>query len=137
VTTGAPTYPDSDQLLVAALAAAFPVVRVCTELPADLEAHLPVVQCNRFGGHVGVVSMDAAWVDVDVWHSNDDAAALLASQIRSWLLLGLVGTRVTCATGTGVFAKVHEQTGAMRRPSGNPDVFRRGMALTITIHATN
>jgi hypothetical protein len=36
-----------------------------------------------------------------------------------------------------VFAAAHEQTGAMRRPSGNPDVFRRGMRFTITIKASS
>lgn len=135
--TGAPVYPDSDQILVAALAAQFPSVRVCTELPADLEAHLPACQVNRFGGQVGQITMDRAHADIDVWHSTDDACALLAAQIRSWVLLGLLGRRIICASGTGVVAAVHEQTGMMRRPSGNPDVFRRGAAYTVSIHATS
>jgi hypothetical protein len=130
-------YADTDELLVAALAAHFPAVRVCTELPANLEQVLPVVQCNRFGGNAEVLTMDRPMTDVDIWHSSHAAAALLASQVRSWILLGLVGRRIVGATGTGVFAKAHEQTGAMRRPSGNPDVFRIGMAFTIYVHATS
>lgn len=132
---GAAAYPDADHVLVAALQAQFPAARVCTELPSDAELHLPVIQVNRFGGQVGAVAIDRAHIDVDVWHSSDDAAALLASQVRSWLLMGLAGTRVVVPSGTGVVAHVHEQTGAMRRPSGNADVFRRGMAFTISIQA--
>jgi hypothetical protein len=133
--TGAALYADSDQLLVAALQAEFPGVRVCTELPANLEQVLPVVQVNRFGGHVDFASMDRPHTDVDVWAASDEACAVLAGQVRSWILMGMVGVRIVASTGTGTFSAVHEQTGMMRRPSSNPDVWRRGAAYTISVHA--
>ena len=134
-TPGAPIYVDADELLVAALAAEFPGVRVCTELPADVEQVLPCVQVNRFGGNAETPGVDRVYCDYDVWHSSDQACALLAGQVRSWLLMGLAGTRIVAPTGTGVVLRVHEQTGAMRRPSGNADTWRRGGVLTIYVQA--
>ena len=128
-------YPSVPQLLVKVLQSEFPAVRVVTELPAGLEQVLPVVQVNRFGGGGDVITMDTAYIDVDVWDASLLDADVLASQVATWMRLYLPGHRVVSAAGTGTFAACRSQTGMMQRPSGNPDVKRVGGAFTVTVHS--
>lgn len=128
-------YPSVPQLLVTVLQSEFPDVRVVTELPAELEQDLPVVQVNRFGGGGDVITMDTAYIDVDVWAATLLDADMLASQVATWMRLYLPGYRVVSAAGTGTFAACRSQTGMMQRPSGNPDVKRVGGAFTVTVHS--
>jgi hypothetical protein len=68
-------YPDVERLLVAYLGAALGV-RVVTDLPANLQQILPLVQVGRVGGADDVVTIDHARVDVVVvrrWSSRSGA----------------------------------------------------------------
>ena len=128
-------YPSVPEMMVSVLAAQFPTARVCTELPGNLESVLPVLQVNRFGGSGDVLTMDRAYIDVDVWAATLGAAETLGSQVQTWMMLYLAGHRVVAAAGAGVFAKCAMQTGMVQRPSGNPDVKRVGAAFTVHVHS--
>ena len=132
-------FASVPQLLVSVLQAHFTAARVCTELPANLEAEIAagrnVIQVNRFGGGGDVITMDTAYMDVDVWAASLDAADTLAAQVASWMRLYLPGHSATVTSGTGTFAACRSQTGMMQRPSGNPDVKRVGGAFTVTVHS--
>ena len=82
-----------------------------------------------------VITMDTAYMDVDVWAASLDAADTLAAQVASWMRLYLPGHSATVTSGTGTFAACRSQTGMMQRPSGNPDVKRVGGAFTVTVHS--
>jgi hypothetical protein len=128
-------YPSSDRILVAALSGQFPSVRVCTELPADLESVLPAIQVTRFGGNDEVLTMEMAITDVDVWATSYAAADVLASQVHTWMRLSLPGRTYTGPSGTGTVARVRTQSGFCPRPSGNPDIKRVGGVLEVWIHS--
>jgi hypothetical protein len=129
-------YPSVPELLVAVIGAQFPAVRVCTELPMNLEQVLPCVQVTRFSGGDSVITMDHAIVDIDVWHSTLGGAEILASQLRSWMRLYLAGKRATVTSGTGTFARVYTQSGFYQRPSANPDVRRVGGVMEFWVHSS-
>jgi hypothetical protein len=63
---GVVPYPDVERLLVTYLGAALGV-RVVTDLPANLQQILPLVQVGRVGGADDTVTIDHARVDVDVF----------------------------------------------------------------------
>jgi len=123
-------------LVVAVFSAEWPTIRFCTELPSNVEGMLPVVQVNRFGGSDDTVTMDRAYIDVDVWHGSLTAAEDLASELHTWMVLRMPGKWVTVgAAGPGGGGACRAQTGMYQRPSGNPDLFRVGGAYTVRAHS--
>lgn len=128
-------YPSVPELLIASLTKAFPAARVLTDLPADLEAALPVIGVSRFGGTDATLTLDRASIDIDVWDFPLTAADLLAGQVWVWLRLGLPGATVTGITGAGTFARVDTISGPSERPTGNPNVRRVGASFQVTVHS--
>lgn len=129
-------YPSVAGLMVAVCTAEWPTIRFCTELPSNVEELVPVVQFNRFGGSDDEVTMDRAYVDVDVWHSSLTAAEDLASELFTWMRMRMPGKwAVVGAAGPGVVASCRTQTGMYQRPAGNDDLFRVGGAFTIRAHS--
>lgn len=84
-------------LLSAAIRAAFPTVRVVTELPANLADVTPCARVTGIGGTGDRWQFDSPRIDVDVFDtSHDDKTARqnardLAQQIRMWMLQQLPG----------------------------------------------
>lgn len=122
--------------MVAVMSAEWPAIRVCTDLPSNVEALVPVIQVNRFGGSDDAPTMDRAYIDVDVWHESLTEAEDLASEVHAWLLLRSAGKWATVgAAGPGVVASCRTQTGMFERPTSNPDLFRVGGAYTVRAHS--
>ena len=112
-------YPDVERLLVTYLGDAL-AVRVVTDLPANLQQVLPLVQVARIGGADDVV-LDAARVDVDVFATGRGAAVELAERCRGALRFGLAGqvvdgvTVYRVRTGEGPAWRPYEDTAGVRR----------------------
>lgn len=118
---------DVEELLVAALAAQFPVARVCTELPATLPAQ--VIQVVRVAG-LDTFSTDGATVDVECYTTDRLSATALAMQVRSWLRLSAAGYTALGAT----IAAVATVSGPGWRPYDNTNVRRVGATYLVTVH---
>lgn len=121
MTTQPPVYADIEALLVPWLANQLGV-RVCTDLPANLEAVAPVVQVTRIGGADDTFTLDRAGVDIDCFATARQDAVNLAAQCRDALRFALPGTTVA---GTYV-ARVETLSGPAWRPYDNTAVRRFG-----------
>jgi hypothetical protein len=112
-------YPDVERLLVTHLGAALGV-RVVTDLPANLQQILPLVQVGRFGG-ADVVTMDHALMDIDGYAVSRAAALELAERCREELRFRLPGLQVggafvyTVRTMGGVAWRPYDDTTNVRR----------------------
>lgn len=112
-------YPDVERLLVAYLSDALKV-RVVTDLPANLQDILPVVQVGRVGGADDVVTIDNARVDVDAFAAGRGAASDLAERCRVALRFELPGRVVGGArvaavrTGAGPAWRPYDDTTNVR-----------------------
>jgi hypothetical protein len=113
-------YPDVERLLVTYLGAALGV-RVVTDLPANLQQILPLVQVGRVGGADDVVTIDHARVDVDVVATGRGAAVELAERCRDALRMSLPGQVVDgvtvsrVRTGKGPAWRPYDDTTNVRR----------------------
>jgi hypothetical protein len=113
-------YPDVERLLVTYLGAALGV-RVVTDLPANLQQILPLVQVGRVGGADDVVTIDRARVDVDVFATGRGAAVELAERCRDALRMSLPGQVVggvtvsRVRTGEGPAWRPYDDTTGVRR----------------------
>lgn len=108
------------------------VVRVVTDLPADLASVLPVVQVTRIGGrgaHPPI--LDRPRLDVDVFAATRQAASDICRKIEGKLHT----LRGQAASGT-VITDVFVEQGSSWRPYGNPDVRRFGLFVELTIRRT-
>lgn len=82
-------YADVEALLVGWLAARFPTVRACTELPAALPPQ--TIQVVRFGGGPGAIPFDLAHVDIDCYAADRAGAHALAASVQAALMYALPG----------------------------------------------
>ena len=86
-----------ETLLPAAIRAAFPGVRVVTELPADLADVTPCVRVAGIGGTADQHRFASARVDIDAYDVEHDGmsarenARNLAQQIHDWAIEDLPG----------------------------------------------
>lgn len=123
------TWPDVERVLLDWLRPQLPGTRLVTELPADLEARLPVVQILRVGGGRDFSwRLDLARVDVEVYAATRAAAAGLAGQVRT-----LLATLPNVQTSGAVVVRVIEETGPSWRPEANPNLRRFGMTLRVVL----
>lgn len=122
------TFPDAELLLRAFLTANTDA-RVVTDLPATLEAQLPVVQVTRIGGSVDTrFILDRPVLDIDVYAASREAAATLAREIQA-----LIYSMPNQTVGGGVVADVSEVSGPSWRPDWNAKVRRFGMTYDIAV----
>lgn len=143
----APAYVASESVIRTWLAAHFTgTARVVTELPANLEASLPVVEVERIGGTAAYPSLlDRPRMDVWCYAgatgtagqpgyvSPRVAARNLAEQVRAALLFQLPGQ----SAAGGFVAQVTEQQAPVWRPFDNTDVRRFQATYTFAIRSTN
>ncbi|MFD7705715.1 hypothetical protein [Streptomyces sp. NPDC059786] len=120
---------DVEAELVAWLKAQL-AVRVLTDLPADLNAVLPVVQVQRIGGSDDGFRLDRALVDVDVYAATRPAASDLMALTRTRLLAGLRGT----TTNAAVFSAARTITAPAWRDYENTSLRRFGATFEIFCH---
>lgn len=123
-------WPDVEIELVAWLGAQLGGVRVCTELPADLGAVLPVVQVQRVGGDDDTFRLDRALVDVDVYAATRADASTLARQVRDDLVMNLRGT----STAAAAFGLVATVAAPQWRPYENINLRRLGATYELYFH---
>ncbi len=123
------TFPDAE-LVVASWLRTQVVARVVTsELPADLEDQLPLVQVVRIGGSTLVpLRLDNPRLDVDCYASNRTGVSALARRVAA-ILPTMRGT----TSGGGVVVSVAVETGPSYRPDFNPRVRRSGALYAFTI----
>lgn len=117
MTTGIPTLPDVEDVLVAYLTAQLPGLRVCTELPATLEQDVPVLQVLRFTGAIATRIHDRAFVDLNAYDVTAIGASALARQVEA-LLLGANNVTVTADGAAAVLGNA----GSVVRPRKVPYV---------------
>lgn len=127
-----PADVDVEPALVAWLQTAFPLARVCTETPANLEDIAQVIQVTRIGGADRLQTLDDAVVDVDCFASTRDASRSLAYGVRHALRYDLPGTQVD----GGQVKAVGTIAAPAWRPHTNTNVRRFGATYQITIHAS-
>lgn len=120
---------DVEAELVAWLAGVLDV-RVLTDLPANLDDVLPVVQIERVGGDDDSIRLDRAFVDVNAYATTREAASALLSRARSTLLTRLAGT----VTDEAVFTAARTITAPTRRPYENPSLRRFGATFEVFCH---
>lgn len=128
-TAPAVTWPNVERVLLDWLRPQLPGTRLLTELPANLEEQLPVVQVVRVGGGRDFsYRLDLARVDIDCYAATRPAAAALAGQVRT-----LVATLPNVQTGGALVVRVIEETGPSWRPETNPHLRRFGMTLRVML----
>lgn len=114
------------------LAAQFPTARVVTELPANLEQVLPVIQVTRFGGVDDTLVLDHPSIDIDTYAATRTATRDLNGQVRSALRLHFPGY----AAGGAAVQSVTTISGVRVFDSyPNPNLRRANSAYRITIHS--
>lgn len=123
-------WPDVEIELVAWLTGVLGGIRVLTELPATLDAVLPVVQVQRVGGDDDTFRLDRALVDVDVYAATRGEASALARQVRTALVMDLRGT----TTAAAVFGLVATVTAPAWRPYENIRLRRCGATYELYLH---
>lgn len=127
------TFAPIESLLVAWSTALFAGANSCTETPDDLVAELPVIQWFLVGGLAGVITLDTARVDYDVYEVDRPAAEDLAGQVRAALLYKLPGH----TSGSFVVTDVDEISRPGWRPYDDTKLRRYGGTVDVTTHLTN
>lgn len=128
--------PAAESVLVAALKAAFPDVRIATETPANLGDVLPCIVVARFGGaedsEAGTWAFDNANMDFDCYDADRIDARALAESVRTFVRRDLPGQ-----SHAGAFvARTQTIMAPVWTPYDNTDVRRFTYAASIRLHAT-
>lgn len=113
-------YADVELLIVGWLPTVLEGVRSCTDLPANLEQAVPLVQVARFGGSDQSHALDAANVAVDSFAATRADASTLAEQVRQAFLYRLPGL----VLGTTTITRVATIGAPVWSPYGNSTVRR-------------
>lgn len=122
-------YVDTERILVAWLSAQL-ACRVVTDLPADLEKRVPLLQIQRFGGADVAPGLDVVSLDVDSYGPDRGSAIALAEDARAALRFELPGTQIDGA----VFTRVTTIEGPAFRPYDNTALRRFGATYQIYVH---
>lgn len=119
---------DAELLLIGLLRAMDVTWRVVTDLPAAMEAVLPVIQVTRIGGARFSSILDRPRMDIDVYAATRSAASAAGRKIQS----KMPTVRGTTASGW-VITDVQEELGLSWRPDRNENVRRMGLVYNLTI----
>ncbi len=123
------TFPDAELLVASWLRTQIAARVVTSELPADLEDQIPLVQVVRIGGSTPVpLRLDSPRLDVDCYAGNRTAVSALARGVAA-----LLPTMRGVTTGGGVVVAVEVETAPSYRPDFNPRVRRAGALYVLTI----
>lgn len=127
------TFAPIESMLVGWSTAQFPDADSCTETDDDLVEQLPVIQWFLVDGVAGVITMDTARMDYDVFHATRTQAEQLAGLVRAAILYKLPGY----ISGSFVVTDVDEISRPGWRPYGNKKLSRYGGTVDVTTHLTN
>lgn len=104
--------------------------RIVTELPANFEKFLPMIQVERISGPDTVPSIDQPVIDVEAFAADRPSAKALADRVRVALRYGMCGFQYAGA----VVASVDTVQGPGWRPYDNTVLRRVGATYRITLH---
>ncbi len=76
--------------------------RVVTDLPGDLEAHLPLHQISKTDGAEKAAGFDYAEVEIETYGSDREEAVTAAERARNYMSHSLVGELTTTMRVTRV-----------------------------------
>jgi len=122
-------YADIEELIGGWLSQACGC-RVLTDLPADLQQQVPLLQINRYGGADVAPGLDVALLDVDAFGPDRSTAVTYAERARRALRFDLPNTQI----GYSVFTQVLTIEAPSYRPYDNTDLRRIGATYRLTIH---
>lgn len=122
-------YVDVEKTLVTWLGAQL-ACRVVTELPADLEKRVPLLQIQRTGGTDTRPGLDFAALEVEAYGPDRGSAFTLAEQARSALRFILPGQQI----GGAVFTDVQTIEAPAYRPYDNTALRRFGASYRLVVH---
>lgn len=122
-------YKDVERLLVQWLGQQLNC-RVVTDLPADLQTQVPLLQIQRAGGADTRPGLDFVGLDVDAYGPNRGSAVALAENARYALRFRLPGVQLDGA----VFARVDTTEAPSFRPYDNTDLRRFGATYRLIVH---
>ena len=129
MTQSALLYVDVERLLVTWLGSRLNC-RVVTDLPANLEKQVPLLQIGRYGGSDIRPGLDVAFLDVDAYGPDRGSAVALAEKARHALRFTLPNTQVDGA----VFTRVDTIDAPSFRPYDNTDLRRFGASYRLIVH---
>ncbi len=124
-------YADVERILVPWLGSQCSC-RVVTDLPANLERQVPLLQIQRVGGADARPGLDFVGLDVDAYGPNRGSAVSLAENARHALRFVLPGTQIDGA----VFTRVDTTEAPAFRPYDNTDLRRFGATYRLIVHIT-
>ncbi len=105
--------------------------RIVTELPANFEKFLPLIQVERIAGPDTVPSLDNPTLDVEAFAADRPAAKHLADRIRIALRYGMCGFQY----GGAVVSAVTTIQGPGWRPYSNTTMRRVGATYGLSLHS--
>lgn len=125
------TRPAVLTVLVGWLTEQLGEIRVCTELPQNLETQVPLVQLVSISDALSgsAQTQGTATVDVNAFGADDDAAEALALQVEA-LLLDTRGV----TTGGAVIRNIRSRRRPARTPYENTQVRLYAAMYEIRIH---
>lgn len=122
-------FPDAELLLIGLIRAMDLTWRVVTDLPANMESVLPVIQVTRIGGSTRYAALlDRPRMDIDIYAATRLAAANAGRKIQS----KMPTIRGITASG-GVITDVTEELGVSWRPDRNENIRRMGMTFVLGV----
>lgn len=122
-------YVDAERILVTWLGAQCSC-RVVTELPADLEKRVPLIQIERTGGSDTRPGLDFVALEVDAYGPDRGSAYALAESARYALRFELPGQQINGA----VFTEVQTVAAPAYRPYDNTGLRRFGASYRLVLH---
>jgi len=126
---GTQPYADVERLLVGWLGEQCNC-RVVTDLPADLEKWVPLLQIQRIGGSDPRPGLDIVGLDVDAYGPDRGSAIELAEDARHALRFELPGTQLENA----VITRVDTTEAPSYRPYDNTELRRFGGTYRVIVH---
>lgn len=122
-------YVDVERLLVPWLGEQCQC-RVVTDLPANLDTQVPLLQIQRVGGTDPRPGLDFVGLDVDAYGPDRATAVSYAEDARYALRFELPGTQIEGA----VFTRVDTTEAPALRPYDNTKLRRFGATYRLIVH---
>ena len=99
----------------------------------DIVGHLPFVRVARRGGLADhLTRFDRPVLDIDIWHTTNQAVNSLGSLVRALMAAarGLTDLDLGCS-----ITSTTEVTGPQRLPEEDPSLVRLGFAVGLTVRS--
>ena len=122
------TFPDSELVLLAALAPQFPAERFSTKLPGTIDK--TTHRIHRISGANRDMVIDRPIIDIDTFALKEADASQSARNIQDFLL-GILGAEYA----GGVIQQISTINGPRWLPEANTDIIRYTATYEVRIHA--